>query len=465
MNVDVSKRAALVIAVIAGFLFPFLSSAINIALPTIGREFSMNAVVLGWVNNAYLITGAAFLVSVGRLADIYGRRKIFLYGNLLFIVVSFLCAVSNSTALFITARALGGLSGSVMMATATAILTSVFPPRERGRAIGIQIAAAFLGISMGPFLGGVLTQYLGWQSIFYICALLGLVIIVLAGWKLRGEWADARGERFDVVGSIAFSLSLILIIYGLTQLTSALGIVFVLPGLLGMLIFVWWEGKVEHPVLNLDLFRRNRVFVFSNLAALIISSAGYAVPFLFSLYLQYNRGLSPSAAGLVLLASTAVQALVSPVAGRLSDRFEPRKIAATGMAISCMALVIFAFLTEETALGLILVGMCIFGTGMALFVSPNANAVMSSVDKRFLGVASGVMGTMRTFGFSLNMAIVMMLFSVYIGQAEITPEYYPAFLLSTRVVFAISAILCLCSVLAQLAAREKPGSVRNPAGD
>ncbi|MFC1901611.1 MFS transporter [Chloroflexota bacterium] len=455
MSNGVSQRVVLVVTVVAVFLLPFMGSSVNVALPTIGQEFGMEAGLMGWVHTAYLVASAAFLVPVCRLADIYGRRRFFLYGSSLFIIASFITAISNSAALLIACRALGGIGGATMTGTAIAILSSVYPPEKRGWALGINTGSIYLGLSLGPFLGGVMTEHLGWRSLFYFAVILGLVIVALAIWKLRGEWADARGEKFDVAGSIIFSVSLIVAMYGFTLLPAVPGIILLILGLLGMLAFVRWESKAESPLFNTSLFRRNRVFVFSNLAALINYSAIYAMLFLLSLYLQYIKGFSPSAAGLILLAAPVVQTIVSPVAGRLADRFESAIVASVGIAASCVSLLLFTFLTGETGLGYIVGSLVIFGLGTALFSSPNTNAVMGSVEKRFLGVASGTAITMRTGGMALSMGISMILFTVFIGQAEITPEYYPAFLTSLKVGFIVFVALCFCGLLAQLAGRKK----------
>ena len=448
------KRITLVIAVLAQFIFGSMVSSVNVALPTIGRDFAMGAVLLGWVATAYLLASAAFLVPFGRLADIYGRKKIFLGGVLLFTVASFLCAVAGSPAWLIASRALSGIGGAITAGTVVAIVTSVFSAGERGRAIGISMASVYAGLSLGPFLGGVLTQHLGWRSLFLLSAFLGLVVVVLIIWGLKGEWAEARGERFDFVGSVAFVLAVIVLMYGFTVLPAMMGIALVLLGVLGLLAFVWLEGRVPSPVLNVSLIRGNRGFVFSNLATLINYSAAFAMGFLMSLYLQYAKGLSPQTAGLILVVPPGVMTIFAPIAGWLSDRIEPRLVAAAGMAITCVALLLLIFLTEGTAEWFIIVNLAIYGVGAGLFSSPNTNAVIGSVDSRFLGVASSTVATMRSCGMMLSLGIVMIVFSVYIGHAQITPEYYPAFLTSVKVGFIIFAALCFLGIITQLAGKK-----------
>jgi len=446
-----NKRTVLLIATMASFLTPFMGSAINIALPSIGKEFAMDAILLSWVATAYLLAAAVALVPFGRIADIYGRKKIFTYGILIYTISSLLSAISTSAVMLISFRILQGIGGAMIFGTGVAILTSVFPVGERGKALGINVAAVYLGLSLGPLLGGFLTQHFGWRSIFLLNVPLGLIIIASIFWKLKGEWAEAKGEKFDLGGSIIYSLALVAIMYGLSLLPAMSGIWAIIIGILGILTFIRWETRVESPILHMSLFKNNTVFAFSNLAALINYSATFAVAFLLSLYLQYTKGLSPQNTGLILVSMPAVQAIFSPLAGRLSDRIEPRTLASAGMGLTTIGLVLLTFLNQDTAIGFILVSLIVLGFGFALFSSPNTNAIMSSVEKRFYGVASATLATMRQIGMMFSMGIVMLIFAIFIGRVEISPEYYPVFVRSVKIAFVIFAILCFGGIFASLA--------------
>jgi len=444
------KRFVLLITTAAAFLSPFGISSVNIALPSIGREFLMSAILLSWVTTSYLLTSAMFLVPFGKIADIYGRKRIFTYGILIFTLSSLGSALSTSAAMLIGFRILQGIGAAATYCVGAAILTSVFPSGELGKAFGINLGAVYVGYSAGPFLGGFLTHHLGWRTIFLVNVLLGFVILFSIFWKLRGEWHEARKEKFDLPGSIIFSIALLLIMYGFSELSTIRGVWFILPGVLGIFAFVKWEMKVESPVLEINLFRNNRVFAFSNLAALINYSATFAVTFLLSLYLQYIKALTPETAGLILLPQPVTQALFSPFAGRLSDRIEPRIVASVGMALTAVGLFLLILLGEKTTIAFIVATLILFGFGFALFSSPNTNAVMSSVENRLYGVASGTIGTMRMMGMVLSMGITVLIFSVYIGKVRITPEYYPAFLRCTKIAFTFFTVLCLGGTLASL---------------
>ncbi len=446
-----NRPAALLVTTVGSFLTPFLGSSVAIALPTIGKQLSMSAIMLGWVSTAYLLAAAMFLVPLGRIADIYGRKKIFTIGVFTYAVASTLSALSTSAAMLITVQVLQGIGGAMIFGTAVAIVTSVFPADQRGRALGINVAAVYMGLSLGPFVGGLLTQYFGWRSVYWVNVPLCLLIIALLFWKLKGEWAEARGEKFDTPGAVIYSMTIIAIMYGFTQLPDVIGWILILAGAGGLIGFVIWETRIKSPVLDIGLFRNNTVFALSNVAALINYSATYAVSFLLSLYLQYIKGFDPELAGLVLIASPVMQAIFSPAAGRLSDRIEPRIVSSAGMGLTVVGLVFFIFLSNTTNLWYIIAGLLIIGLGFAFFSSPNTNAVMSSVDRKCYGVASATLATMRQIGMTFSMGMVMLIFGIFIGHVQITPEYYAGFLTSVNTIFIIFAVLCLAGVFASLA--------------
>ena len=451
MGKGTSKRVVLLVATTASFIFPFMGSAVNIALPRLGKELSLDAVMLGWIATAYLLSSATFLVPFGRIADIYGRKKIFTCGIVIFTISSLFAGMASSAHMLISCRVFQGIGGAMLAGTAVALLTTVFPANERGKVLGINIAAAYIGLSLGPVLGGILTQHLGWRSIFFINVPLGLAVIGVVLWKLKGEWTGAKGEKFDFAGSVIYSLALVALVYGFTLLPAMSGVWLIVGGIIGLSAFTRWEIRTRSPVLDISLFKNSRAFTFSNLAALINYSATWAVSLLISLYLQYLKGFNPQSAGLILVAMPAMQAIFSPLAGRLSDRIEPRMIASAGMALTTAGLVIFIFLNEETPLGFIIGNLILMGLGFALFSSPNTNAVMSSVPKMAYGVASATLATMRQIGMVLSMGVAMLLFALYMGRVQITPEYYPLFQESMRASFIIFAILCFGGIFASLA--------------
>jgi EmrB/QacA subfamily drug resistance transporter len=411
----------------------------------------MDAILLGWVTTVYLLPSAMFMVPCGKIADIYGRKRMFTYGILTFIIGSAGSALSNSAPMLIGFRILQGLGASSVYPVGTAILTSTYSGRELGKVLGINGAAVYLGFSSGPFFGGLLTQHLGWRSIFLVNVLLGFVVILLILWKLGGEWREAEEEKFDLTGSVLYSIILFFILYGFSQLSTLQGAGLVLAGLLVALLFIRWETKVRTPVLEIKLFRNNRTFAFTNLATLIHSSASFAITFLLSLYLQYIKKLTPENAGLILIAQPVVQALCSPFSGRLSDRIEPRIVASIGLVLTGLGIGLLIALNEKTTLAFILGTLILLGFGYGLFSAPNANAVMSSVESRFYGVASGTLSTMRITGMAFSMGIAVLIFSIYLGKVQITPETYPVFLRCIKLAFTFFTLLCFGGTFASLA--------------
>jgi EmrB/QacA subfamily drug resistance transporter len=443
-----------------------MGSSVNLALPSIAKEFGINAVVLSWVATSYLLAAAVSLVPFGRLADIYGRKKIFTYGITIFTIASFLSALSTSGFMLIMFRIFQGIGSAMIFATGIAILTSVFPPHERGKALGINVAAVYVGLSLGPFLGGLLTQQFTWRSVFLVTVPFGLIIIAVVRWRLPGEWAEAAGETFDIPGAILYGLSLIAIMGGISVLPAMSSVALILCGLGSLAAFVAWELRTAQPVLRLALYMSNRVFAFSNLAALINYSATFAVTFLLSLYLQHIKGLDPQSAGLIMVAQPVVQASFSPLAGSLSDRVEPRIVASVGMFVTFLGLGSFILLDGGTSLVVIASSLVVLGFGLALFASPNTNAIMGSVDRRYYGIASGSVGTMRLLGMMISMGIATLLFALVIGKVPITVETYPSLIRSVRAAFIIFTILCIGGIAASsVRGRLRPHTSSNaPSG-
>ena len=450
MNDKAVRLTALLIASLSSFITPFMLSSINIALPVIGKEFKTDAILLSWIATSYLLAAAVCLLPFGKLADIHGRKKIFMTGMSLFTLTSFLSAISVSAPMLIVFRIFQGAGSSMCFATGMAILVSVYPPKERGKVLGIAVAATYSGLSCGPFFGGLIVHHFSWRSIFLINIPFGVVIILLVFFKLKGEWKGAEGQKFDFPGSIISGTAIFAFMYGISILPKTLSIILILTGLAGSVAFVKWETIVANPVFEIQLFINNRTFAFSCLAALINYSATFAVAFLLSLYLQYIKGLTPQGAGTVLVFTPIMMAVFSPFAGKLSDKVEPRVISSLGMGLTALGLMLLILLDNQTRLMYIIAIMVILGLGFALFSSPNMNAIMGSVDKRFFGIASASVGTMRLLGQMLSMGIVTLIFALFIGRAQITPEYYPMLINSTKLMFIISACLCICGIFFSL---------------
>lgn len=348
-----------------------------------------------------------------------------------------------------------------MFGTGTAMITSVFPPEKRGRAIGINVSAVYLGLTLAPLLGGFLTDLLGWRSIFWLNIPFGLFVIPVTFYAIKTEWRDAADEHFDVTGSVIYIVSISLLMFGFSKLPDFSAMVMTIAGISGMVFFVLNEKRVSFPILDMNLFTGNRVFAFSNLAALINYAATFAVTFLLSLYLQYIKGLTPSDAGMILVTQPVLMTLVASFSGRLSDRLDPRILSSSGMGIIVAGLAMLTFLADDTQPVYIICCLVILGAGFGLFSSPNTNAVMSSVPKRYLGVASATIGTMRLAGQMISMAVATLVLHVFMGESKINPANHNLFIKSTRIIFVVFAVLCVAGVFASLARgkRDNSGSI------
>jgi EmrB/QacA subfamily drug resistance transporter len=449
------KRSVLLVSAFAAFLTPFLSSAINLALPSIGKDLQASAIGLGWVASSFILSSAIFLLPFGRLADIIGRKKVFTYGIILFTISTSIMIFCRTITSLIILRIFQGLSGAMIFGTSLAIITSVFPLGERGRAMGINITAVYLGLSTGPIIGGLLTQYFGWRSIFAFLVPFGLISLLLIITKIKTEWAEAKGEKFDWPGSFIYGSSLATFMYGFSKLPAFSGWIFIFSGIILAAGFLLFEKKTDCPVFDIKLILSNRVFAFSGIAALIHYSATSATGFFISLYLQYLKGFDARTAGLIMISQPVMMALLSPVAGKLSDKRNPGIIASIGMGLTATGLILLCFINESTPVSLIVPLLLLMGVGFGLFSSPNSNAIMSSVEKRLLGVASGVVGTMRMVGQMMSMGIAMMLLALYVGEQKINPDNYNGLMHSMKTGFMIFSVLCISGIFASLARNKR----------
>jgi EmrB/QacA subfamily drug resistance transporter len=440
----------LLVVSLATFSSNLMGSSVTVALPAISSELNIDAAMLPWVATAFFLCSAITLLAAGRLADIYGRRKIFTIGLAVLTVVSLICALSNTELMLILCRGGQGLSFALVLSPGVAIISSAYPANERGKALGIYLAGVYLGLTLGPLVGGVITEQLGWRSLFLLNIPFGLVCLFIL-WQMRNIPDEAHHGGFDLSGWLIFAIAGIATIYGLTLVPDWRGVGLFIAGLAGIGVFVWWEKRTKDPLLNFNLFRNNRIFVFSNVAALINYMATFAISLLISLYIQYIKGYNPQDTGLVLAVVPIIESIFSPAAGRWSDKIGSRNLSTIGMMLSTAGLLMLCFIGQETATVYIVIALGIIGMGLALFVSPNTSAIMSSVPGASMGVASATVSLMRQFGMNLSLGIVTVVFSIYIGQTEIQPSYYPAFLSGTRLLLGLFTALSFFGIFASYA--------------
>ncbi len=450
-----NKTIVLYAVVFTSFVIPFLSAAINVALPDIARQFSLNAVTLSWIAMSFLLSSSVFLVPFGKLADLLGRKRIFICGNIIVGITSLLCGLSISEGMLIGVRVIQGIGGAMMYATGMAIITHIFPPNERGKVLGINVAAVYLGLSIAPVAGGFLTQLWGWRSIFFVLVPFEIAITIASAVFIKSDWTKNRLDAFDFKGSAIYMLAISALMYGFSRLPDTNAIILAVTGVALLLWFIRVELQCSMPVMEIGLFRNNRIFAFSNLSAFINYAATFAVAFILSLYLQYIKGMTPRDTGLLLISQPVVMMIVATIAGRLSDKYDPRILSSIGMSIIVIGLLMLSFISEDTSRTFLIMSLVVLGAGFGLFSSPNTNSVMGSVSKQYLGIASATIGTMRLTGQMMSLGLATLMIHLFIGESHITPAQHPAFVTCVRLLFVIFAILCFIGVFASLARGKK----------
>ena len=446
-----SPRLVLFITTVAAFCSSFAASSMNVALPLIGAEFHLGGVALNWIVTSFVLVSAILVMPLGRLGDLHGRQLIFQWGMVVFCLASFAAMVAPSEAWLVGFRAVSGVGAAMAFGTVTAVLVAAYPPDQRGRVLGINVSMVYFGLSAGPVLGGLIAQTLGWRALLGFHGVLGLLVVVLVFTSLRGNDRQHHHGRFDVIGSILYGSALALLLIGVSDLPGALGIGLSVSGLVLLAVFWQYESRAASPIFPVTLFTQNRSFAFSNLAAMISYSATFAVAFFLSLYLEVVRGLSPAQAGFILIAQPLVQAIFSPLTGRLSDKVSPGFLASAGMGVTAMGLLGLSLLEGTTPLGLVVAALVFLGIGFGLFSSPNTNAIMGSVQKSELGLASATVATMRIVGQMLSMGLALVLLSMILGKAPVDKSTASEFLLAMKWGFGISAVLCGLGIFASLA--------------
>lgn len=445
-----ARRVALIVAPLSSFINPFMGASINVALKAMESDLALDAVELGWVQTAFLVASAAVLVPLGRLSDIHGRRRVFILGIGLFTAASALAGLAADAALFMIARVVQGIGSAMMVANAVSILASLFPPAQRGRVIGINTAAVYAGLALGPVLGGLLTHHLSWRGIFLAAVPLGLLALALTWRALRGEWADARHERFDWLGAALYGLSLPALMAGLASLAAPFGVPLAIGGGLGLGLFAWRSWARPHPLYPVAALVRNRMFGLSNLVGLLTYSSSYGIPFLLSLYLQHIGRLDAASAGLVLLAQPAVMAVITPLAGRLADRFEPRWLVSIGLLLHAGGLAALAGVDADTPVAAIVAVLALVGCGLGVFSAPNISAIVGAVERSRYGVAAASAGSVRLVGQSFSMGAVTLIAALAIGRIQVAAAGRDALLETMHLAFGAFAAVAGGALIASL---------------
>ncbi len=455
-----NPKTILKVAMLTSFLTTFMGSALNLSIPNLEADFQVGATLIGWVVTSYTLSVAALSVPFGKVADAAGRRKVLLSGVGLFCFFTLACAFAWNIWVLLGLRILQGISASMIFATNNAILISAHAPSERGRVLGLSTAAVYVGLSLGPVIGGFLNHHFDWHAIFYLSSAVGLVTLTLAikgipaGFDAEHGGASG-GAKLDVPGNLLYIACIVISLYGLTNLsTMDYAWAILLSGLAVGAAFVRVELKVENPVIRISMFTGDKAFAFSNVAALLNYGSTFAISYLMSIYLQVVMGYTSQTAGLILIAQPVMQALFSPMMGKLSDRIAPYKLATAGMGCCVIGLTLFFCVGVDTSLLFIFAALILSGFGFALFSSPNSNAIMACVQPQDYSVANSILATMRTVGQSASMAVVTIVVGFTMGSQALA-DASPADLVGTmHIIFGIFICLSLVGVVLSMQRRK-----------
>ena len=423
------KWIVLIVASVGSLMGPLDSTIVSVSMPSISDALQMDYAQTLWVPTAYLVTIASILLIIGRVSDIFGKKKIYISGFAIFAVGSLLCSLAQSGEQLISFRVIQGIGASFIMTSGTALVSAAFPPGEQGRALGLNVMAVYLGLAIGPPLGGILTQSFGWHSIFLVNVPIAIITIALAVWKLNECEILDKKVSFDISGAIAFAVGLITILLGLTLgntdgWLSANVLILVIISIISFVMFIRIEQKKgENGLFDLRLFTKNRLFAAANFSAFLNYTAYYGSTFVISFYLQRVLGIDIGTTGLILLAMPLVMCIISPITGSLSDKVGSRTLATLGMIIMAVGLFLISTLGMNTSIAIVVIYLVILGIGMGMFSSPNTSAVMKSVRKDKTGVASGMLSTMRTVGQSLSLVLMGSVMAIVTSSALVSSVF------------------------------------------
>lgn len=444
-----SENLVLFICALLSFFTVFAFNAVIIVIPSIATEFGMSNIVQNWVTIIFLLVVAVLSVPAGQISGKYGLKRITIISVIVFMIVSIVNVFVTSSEMFLVCRMVLGIALAFINVTSMAMVVSAFKPEERGRALGINIMGVYLGLSLSPVVAGILNFQFGWRAVVLSPLPFLILTLIILFTMIKDEWVTFENIPIDFKGSIVYSVGMVLFMYGFTILNEPLGIVLTILGIMILALFAFIELRQDYPVFDVRFFK-NHKFLSANFASISAYLATFAVTTILNYHLQYIKGYDSQFAGFVLLAAPVCQVIMAPIAGRLSDRYVPQILAAIGMALGTVSILMFSLLNEASSLEFLIIAMIIFGLGFGLFSPPNTNIIMSSVPPKDTSVASAAVATMRTVGQTMSMGILTLVFAFVMGNVPIVEKYYPLLIQSCELTCIICGVLCVFSVFASL---------------
>lgn len=417
---------------IGSIINPLLNTMVIIAAPFFGNVFNVSARDLGWLSTAFILANAIALIPATWIVDKIGYKKSYLIGSLIVAISCLLTVFASNYPLIIALRAASGLGISFVMITSVALITQIFPSEKRGFAIGLNSMMIYLGLTLGPFLGGIIVETLGWKSIFYLISPLIFTTGILVYILINTEFTNPV-KKPDLWGILFYGIATFCMMFGLATITDTLSPFIVASGLILFILFIRHEFHHSNPVLHVSLFKQNKRFSRASFAALLNYSASYAVVYMMSLYLQTVGNRSATESGLIILVQALIQVIATPIAGKFADKYDSKYLSTGGMILTTIGLILLAniSLNSDVNRSYILIIQILIGLGIAFFTTPNSTDIMNSVPKCEYSTASGIISAVRQYGMLISMAICMSSISIIVGSYEILSEdVYDEFLIA-----------------------------------
>jgi EmrB/QacA subfamily drug resistance transporter len=448
---NIDRKWWVLIAIGTGsFMSALDASVVNTVLPVVRQAFNSNVAAIEWVVTVYLLVLSGLLLTFGRLGDLRGHKSIYVWGFGIFVLSSVLCGAAWSAPVLVVFRGVQAIGGAMLASNAPAIVTGNFPAEQRGRAFGLVSTMTYLGLTVGPSLGGWLTHAFGWRTIFYINVPVGMLAVALSLYFIPKDAPSESGQRFDLFGAAVFMAGLTTLLLGLNKgadwgWTSASVLGLLLGSLVLLFIFIQIERRSPAPMLDLSLFRVP-LFSTSAISAVLNYICVYSITFLLPFYLIQGRGLNPAQAGLLLTVQPILMAISAPISGALSDRIGSRGPGMVGMGALAAGLLILSRLGSDSSLWLAVLGLVVAGLGTGTFISPNTSALMGAAPKSRQGIASGVQGAARNFGMVLGIGLAGAIFTTQLAQ-NTTDALYNGISLGFLVAAGVAVLGILSSAL------------------
>jgi len=440
-----ARLRALIFISVSILLFPLSIAASLVAIPTIADDLQVSAVLASWIPAAFVLSSLVCQLPGGRLADLVGLKRAFVWSNVLFVIGGVAGALSPTIEVLLASRVLQGAAGAVLASTGMAILSRVYESKGRGQALGWMTSAVYLGMTSGPLVGGWLVDLFGWRAVFFVPAPVALGVVLSAKRVLPGEWISSERHPVDWIGSLIFALALAALFVGATHLADLSGTATFIGGAILLYLFVRWNRQASFPLVRLDLVLQNTPFLRSVTAALFMHGSQYGIVLMMARYLQYNRGLSPTETGQLMMLQALMMTLFAPIAGKLSDRLGRRILATTGSLSIAVGLLLLTKMDGQMPLWLIGVAIMIIGTGHGLFSTPNNSSALGAIPPARVGIGSAMISLARQGGQLMGTAVISLLLAIYFDGAAITAEDSQQFETVAHLALYISMGFALCA--------------------